>query len=359
MPLQGVGAPENSRQSVLLQVITGFQVFSHARHRLSPVGRMVNHLVIRRVIADLNEWAPVPRFEIPAFAVMLCVSALSLPSQVMAQPMQLPGAAAPSAAGTTQVAPPLTGTTAPAAKKAAPAVVKVPTEEAVLGRAYKYNGARGEVRMERTGSGYGLRLTAEGFQINNLTEPCAVSFGETPLPLKSLGRPAGVPRYQLEAPICPITFDVLDGALLATGPAEPCVIEAAQCKVDPRGLWGPDGRTLVSQSKDIERSRTRGESAVREGYRLLTAKASVPDQRMIAREQAGFSSERELICRDFQREGTHGYCAAKVTEARAAELRSRLNGGASAPDKPVKRKKPKPAAPKPAPLQGGPLPLQN
>lgn len=273
----------------------------------------------------------------------------------MAQPMQLPGAAAPSPAGTTQ-APPAAGPLA-APRKAAPVVVKAPTEEAVLDRTYRRNGATGEARLERLGSGYGLRLTAEGFQTGNPVEACGVSFGDKPLPLKSLGKPTGLPRYELEAPVCPVVFDVLDGALLVSGPAQPCVIEAAQCKIDPRGLWGPDSRTLAAQAKDIERARSRAESALREGYKTLTARASVPDQRMIAREQAGFSSERELVCREFQREGSHGFCAAKLTEARAAELRVRTGGSAPAGDKPVRKKKPRP--PSLAPSGSGPLQLQN
>ena len=45
------------------------------------------------------------------------------------------------------------------------------------------------------------------------------------------------------------------------------------------------------------------ERAVREGYRVLTAKADAVEQRAIAREQAGFSAEREQICRDLPARG--------------------------------------------------------
>lgn len=288
-----------------------------------------------------------------SYVAATCVVGVLAAGPAIAQPLQLPGAAVPSPAGTTQAPPPTSGQ--PAVKKVAPVAIRAPTEESVIDRTYRRNGATGETKFERMPSGYGLRLTAEGFQTGNPTEPCAVSFGDKPLPLRSLGKPAGLPRYELEAPICPIVLDVLDGAILVTAPAQPCVIEAAECRIDPRGLWGPDSRTLLGQSKDIERTRSRAESAVREGYKTLTAKASTPDQRMIAREQAGFSSEREQVCRDFQREGVHGFCAAKMTEARAAELRMRLGGGQAEP-RPV-RKKPKPVA-RPTPA-AGPLQLQN
>ena len=68
---------------------------------------------------------------------------------------------------------------------------------------------------------------------------------------------------------------------------------------------------------------------------------------VIAREQAGFSAEREMTCRDFQREGQMGFCAARITEARAASLRARL--GLNTEPKPAAKPKPR-ATPKPAPL---------
>ncbi len=232
--------------------------------------------------------------------------------------------------------------------------IKVAGEDAILGRVLRHNGGLGEAVFEKTAAGYGLKLTADGFQSGNLVEPCAVSFGETPVPVTSLGRPAGVPRYRLEASICPMVFDVLDGAFLVVEPAQPCVIEAAACRIDPRGLWGPDARTLATRAKEIEAARGAAERAVREGYRVLTARADAVEQRGVAREQAGFSAERELVCRTYQREGQYGFCGARLTEARAASIRARL-GLASEPAKAA----PRPARPRPTPPAGGagPLPL--
>jgi hypothetical protein len=265
--------------------------------------------------------------------IITVLAACLLPSfAVVAQPMQLPGASIPAPVGTTAAPPP--GTSAPIAKPKAPAVVKVPTEDNLAGLVLKRHGSGGEARFEKRGTGYGLKLTVDGFQIANLTEPCAVSFGDQAIPLKSLGKPAGVSRFQLEASICPIVFDVLDGAFLVVEPAAPCMIEAAACRVDPRGLWGPDARTLVSQQREIERARGSAERAVREGYRSLSARVTGPDQRMVAREQAGFSSEREQVCRDFVRESSHGFCAARLTEARAADIRARLGTASAGKAKP-------------------------
>lgn len=261
-----------------------------------------------------------------------------------AQPLQLPGAQPFNPAGAQQAAPPASTGPAKPRPPSMPAI-KLPTEESILGRTLRHNGGPGQATFERLGTGYGLRLTADGYQSDNLTEPCNVSFGDAPVPVTAEGRPAGVPRYKLEAPACPIVFDVLDGAFLVVEPVEPCVITAATCRITPHGLWGPDGRTLAGRSKEIESSRGAAERAVREGFKALSAKAEFIDQRSLAREQAGFSSERELICRDFQREGSHGFCAARITEAKAASIRSRLGLPDPKPEKP----RPRPAVARPAP----------
>lgn len=265
-----------------------------------------------------------------------------------AQPLQLPGAQPFNPPGTQQAAPPSAG--APAAPRPASLPpLRIAGEEAILGKTLHRNGNHGDATFEKLGSGYGLRLSLDGFQAANLVEPCAVSFGDAPLPVTALGKPAGVPRYRLEAPICPIVFDVLDGAFLVVEPAEPCVVEAAQCRIDPRGLWGPDLGAVAAQAKVIEQARGAAERALRDGYRTLTAKANAVDQRTLAREQAGFSGEREMTCRDFQREGQYGFCAARITEARAAELRARLGLHTEVKSN-APKPKPRPAAPKPAPL---------
>lgn len=265
-----------------------------------------------------------------------------------AQPLQLPGAQPFNAPGAQQAAP---SSGAPAApRQPSMPAIKVAGEEAIIGRTLRHNGGPGEAVFEKTATGFGLKLTADGFQSDDLLEPCAVSFGPAPVPVTSLGRPAGVPRYRLEASICPIVFDVLDGAFLVVEPAQPCVVEAAACRIDPRGLWGPDARTLAPQAKELERARGAAERAVREGYRTLTAKADPVEQRTIAREQAGFSAERELVCRDFQREGQFGFCAVRLTEARAASLRARL-GLSNEPAKAAAKPRPRQTQPKPGPLQ--------
>ncbi len=282
-------------------------------------------------------------------------------SAARAQPLQLPGAAGSSPVGTPvappAVAPPAPGAPAPgdAARRATLPQVKAIADDALLGQPLMHQGRNGRLVMERLRPGqpaFGLRFSAEGFQTTNVLEPCGVSFGDQPVALESLGRPAGLPRYRLQSSVCPIVFDVMANALLVIEPQAPCVIEAAQCRVSPRGLWGPDARGLGAGARDIERDRARAEGQVRDGFRLLSERAPNDDKRAIAREQAGFSSEREQICRDFQREDIHGFCALKITEARAASLRARLGGDT----KPEPRPRRQPAASQAAPSQPVPAP---
>lgn len=284
-------------------------------------------------------------------AALAVLAGLGAPDLALAQPMQLPGAQPFNTPGTQQSAP-ATAAPGPARPRGMPAI-KLPTEASILGRTLRRNGLAGEATLEKLGEGYGLKLRAEGYQVSNLVEPCAISFGDAAIPLTALGRPAGLPRYKLEAPACPIVFDVLEGAMLVVEPGEPCVIEAASCRIDPRGVWGPDARTLPARAKEFEGERSRAEIAVREGFRALSAKVSLPEQRTIAREQAGFSSERTQLCREFSREATHGFCGARVTEARAASLRARLGLPDPKPEtaRPAQPRRAPAAASPPAPLQ--------
>ncbi len=51
----------------------------------------------------------------------------------------------------------------------------------------------------------------------------------------------------------------------------------------------------------------------------------------VASEQAGFTSEREMTCRDYARESVHGFCSARFTELRAAELAARVEAAGGPP----------------------------
>jgi hypothetical protein len=221
----------------------------------------------------------------------------------------------------------------------------MPSEESVLGRLLKRNGSEGSLRLERVGrEEWRARLALEGTRISRPGEACTVDLAE-PLPVSLRGRPDGLLRLEIAAPSCPLTASVLDGAVWMRAPTQICAIETADCRVDPRGLWGPEPAALAPLARTIEQDRGQADRAVRENYKVLTQRAAGPDVRPIVSEQAGFSSERETVCRSYRGEANHGFCNARYTEGRAAQLAARLGLVATAP-----------AAPAPTPAAAGPPP---
>lgn len=63
---------------------------------------------------------------------------------------------------------------------------------------------------------------------------------------------------------------------------------------------------------------------MRTGFHALLMKAGKDKVaiKKMAGEQAGFSSEREVICRNYLGEEVHGFCALRITQARALALQT-------------------------------------
>jgi hypothetical protein len=227
-------------------------------------------------------------------------------------------------------APPNDGTPGPLQPSgpipARPVAIKPPTEENVVGRDLKLNGTTGALRIDRAGQGaLRAQITLAGAKVSQPTEACTVKLGGgEPVPLSSLGRSDGLARYEAQAPACPIVFDVIEGAVMVTAPAEACLIQEADCRAEPRGIWGPDPASLIPKAAEFEQARGSFDKAVRENYKALTQRAAPQSVRTIVSEQAAFSSEREQVCRSYSREGAHGFCNARFTEARAVTLAARL-----------------------------------
>jgi hypothetical protein len=235
-----------------------------------------------------------------------------------------------------------------------PVGAKAVSEASILNRELRLNGSAGSMRVERVGRG-DLKATVsfEGTRLSRPGEACTVKLDDA-VSLKERGQPEGLLRYEFQAPACPVMADLLDGALWVRGPVEACSFEAADCRVDPRGLWGPEPAALAAQARGIEHDRGQADRAVRENYKALTQRAHPQDVRAIVSEQAAFSSEREMMCRGYAREAAHGFCNARFTEARAAQLAARLGlvPAASARATPAQRR-PVPAS---APVKP-PMPL--
>jgi hypothetical protein len=209
---------------------------------------------------------------------------------------------------------------------ARPIAVRAPSEEGVLGRDLKLNGTAGALRLDRTGQGaLQAQVALAGTKISQPTESCTARLGGGgPIPLTSLGKADGLARYELQAPACPIVFDVIEGGVLVSAPTEICAIQEADCQTDPRGMWGPDPASLMARAAELEQARGSFDKAVRENYKALAQRATGQGARPIVAEQAAFSSEREQVCRSYAREGAHGFCNARYSEARAVTLAARL-----------------------------------
>ncbi len=262
------------------------------------------------------------------FALLAGLAAVPATAQI-----QLPGAAQS------------TGSEIPPANKpkaSGPSIERTPSEDSLVGHPLYRNGAQGEIELQKAEAARPAekkssdkrervllvsRLTLPGELISKPGSACKVELTDTgPLAATSSGRPDGLWRYEVASETCPFAFDVLDGAVLVAPLAKGCTFAAVNCRVEPGGLWGPPASALGEEkSKEIEHSRSRAEAALRANFRALLARTKDPAQvRLVAREQAGFSSDREQTCRDYSGEERHGFCASRITQARAASLGTRL-----------------------------------
>jgi len=243
----------------------------------------------------------------------------------------LPGAihaAEPSSGGTANPhANPVPGVK----NKPKPIGLKPPGEETIIGRDLVRNGSTGAITFAR-GADRALtitRLSLAGEEISAPSEQCRVDvIANQPITPRFADRPAGVSRYEVDLAACPFSFDVLNGAVFISREKPECDFVAADCRVDPTGLWGPPGDSIGDkEAKAMEHARPHAESNVRANFRAVLASAGKDKTaiKTIAAEQAGFSSEREVACRNYAREEVHGFCALRMTEARALALEAKYN----------------------------------
>jgi hypothetical protein len=324
--------------------------------RRNPYGNPVSlpcfDCPIAQTCQDAAPSAIVPRhfiragFQLRHFPAVVLLASLLTPALARAQ-LMLPGAlqASPS---TADKAVPNPAGAAPGQPK--PAGLKPPSEETIFGRELSRDGFAGTIAFQR-GSGKGLeitRLSIAGEEISHPGEHCQVEVvAGTPIQPRFAGRPNGVSRYEVEIETCPFSLDVLEGAVLVVTRTPPtCEFRAADCRVDLGGLWGPPGNAIgPDQTKQLERERGRVDSAMLAKFHALLTSAGKDKEaiKQIASEQAGFSSEREMICRNYLRENIHGFCALRITQARALALQAAFEDRAKTRAKPVMAKK-KPAS---------------
>lgn len=271
-------------------------------------------------------------------AALLCATWLTAPANAQ---LALPGAVAPTPEGT------VTSPTAKAKKKLSsgemgqargPIVMpKAPSEDTILGKTLKLDGDGGSIEFSRNGGDLQVaKLTLKGDRLSRSGEECRVEVSGTPLKLTSRDSGSGLRRYQIASlPACPFTLDVLDGAILVTNEGKACAILEADCRADPSGLWGtPDSDFDPKKAEEMLGARAKVEKTVRSDFRELYER-NKKDQLVrsyVVKEQAGFSSWREEVCRSYAKESDFGYCALRLTEARVIVLGAQLAGGVKLPE---------------------------
>jgi hypothetical protein len=240
-------------------------------------------------------------------------------------------------------------------RRRAPAAAADP---AFLDRTLLQNGGQSRLEVERRDGGLvAARLQLAGLASDGSGKACQVDLTASgALRLAELGGESGLPRYEVPAEGCAMSFTALNGAALMKGPGQACVFAKEACRVDVSGLWGPPAASVLKIARDIEKARSRADQAVRSHYKTLIGRAVGNEAvKTVAREQAGFSAEREMVCRPYDKEVEHGFCHARFSEARAAELAARLGVSARAEaDAPRKEKrKARKRDDKPAPASAG------
>ncbi len=124
-------------------------------------------------------------------------------------------------------------------------------------------------------------------------------------------------------------------------------------------MWGPDGAALEPQADAIAKRRAEAEKTIGKALQAIAERATNnKDAAQLLEDQKAFGGQRDDACRAYQKEQALGFCAASLSEARAAMLEARLAtfGPTSAKEakgdkskkKTAHKKKPKPAEPAPA-----------
>jgi hypothetical protein len=220
----------------------------------------------------------------------------------------------------------------PAAKKksrrpvpAKLAAVATPGIESIVGHPLLQNGAVGELMFSVKDNDLQIdKFMLPGEVVSDPKQKCRIDIvAESPLEAKSQGAPDGLARYSADIAACPLTFDVLDGAVLVPAQTTACVFQAADCQASPSGVWGPPGAALEKDAKVIGKARAQAEASITQSLRFMQARDKGASSPSLTREQIDFASQRDDLCHDYAEEGRHGFCAARITEARAALLRKR------------------------------------
>ena len=233
--------------------------------------------------------------------------------------------------------------------------VRAPHESSVIGRELRLNGENGRLAFQLKGADFVIsKLVLAGEKISARGEACQIEVTGGPFVLRPLRRTQGLRRFEGSIPACPFSIEIHNGAVqmnvgdfTASSPTGGfCEFRAADCRGYAAGFWGPAGDSIsAADISQNERIRGASEKNAQANYRALMAAAGKDRAlvRMIASEQAGFSSRRSERCEDYAGEARHGFCASRITEAWAIALRARQNPAAFEAEEAGAARKPAPS----------------
>lgn len=254
---------------------------------------------------------------------MLIAAASPLGGLAQAQ-FALPGASSPGPAAVDKPA-----RKPRSARKSLRTKVATPGFESIVDKDLLLNGANGELRLSADEDGKTLRIdkfALPGEVISDPRQKCRIEIvAQTPIEAVSQGEePDGLRRYTADIPACPLTFDVLGGAVRVPAQTTACVFQAADCQASPSGIWGPDPASLEKETKALTRERLIADASMATSLRVLE-KRDKSAAAALTSEQTDFAAERDDACHDYAGEAQHGFCSTRLTQARALLLRMRAS----------------------------------
>lgn len=216
-------------------------------------------------------------------------------------------------------------------------VVRAPHQSTLTGRELRLNGDSGRLAFEQQGDALVIsRIMLAGRKISAPGQACEVDVAGGPFVLRPLRRAQGLRRFEGSIPECKFSVEIHNGAAqVSVGyfrESSPtggyCAFKAADCRASLAGFWGPADES-INRADILQNDRIRGasEKNAQANYRALVTSLAKdrPHVRMIASEQASFSSRRTERCEYYAGEVRHGFCASRMTEAWAIALRARQN----------------------------------
>jgi hypothetical protein len=275
-------------------------------------------------------------------ALLVCVLAALVSGGAFAQ-LALPSAAPPTGPLSASTAAPKSLKSKPHRRKIRQPSALSADPAGVASRELRQNGRSGDLQFDQ-GDDDSLRIVKFSMLGEVVSDPsrlCRIEIvADQPIAATPAGAPDGLPRYHADIPACPLTFDVVDGAVLVPPQSNACVFTAADCQASPSGLWGPELAEIEKDPKAISKQRAAADRSIQESLRVME-KRDKDAAASLAREESDFAADRDEVCHGYAGESRLGFCAARLAQSRSAllALRAKQAGPATAEDGKSRRHK--------------------